>query len=71
MSKGQTRPKSALETALTPAFERQKQLQSAARKVARIVSELPATDAREVLNLVMAAQETPVPQEQALTPPPA
>lgn len=64
MPKGQARPKSALEVALSPAFERQKNIQNAARKVARIVAELPATDAHEVLNLVLQAQEAPAPTEQ-------
>lgn len=63
MPKGQAKPKSPLEIALSPAFERQKNLQNAARKVARIVAELPATDAREVLKLVLDAQTAPPPAE--------
>lgn len=56
MPKGTPKPVTGIETALAPAFERQKQMLGAARKVARAVAGLSPADARQALELVLEAQ---------------
>lgn len=56
MPKGTPKPATEIENALAPAFERQKQMLGAARKIARAVADLPPADARQALQLVLDAQ---------------
>ncbi len=59
-------PKTDLEAALAPAFERAKKLQTAARKIARAISDLSPQQARAALEMVLEAQNN-----VGATPPPA
>lgn len=56
-------PKTGLEAALQPAFERQKKIQAAAKKVVRALSDLNPQDAKSVLEMVVEAHANPAPPQ--------